>query len=456
MPTGSDYEQAFAADVSFDVSDVSGSPDEEQWRAAMEAESQSLVTHHTYDVVGEVPKGVVPLRTRWVLKKKLLATGAVDKYKARIVVKGYEQQPGTDYSETFAPVARWTTLRVALAVAMKNQWKAQHLDVRTAFLYGDIDTQLYVTSPSGNDIWLLKKALYGLKQAPRLWNQRLNEVMGEIGYRRSTSDTSLYCNAEGFIVVYVDDMPSFGTPRELARVKNKLGKLFDMTIQPLTWLLGTAVQFSSSAVSLSNTLHIDKILESAGMSNCTPVATPGTPPANVARDEHGTPCAEPALYRRLVGGLNYLVSCTRPDIAAAVSAVAAHMSEPHENHMTAVKRILRYLKGTRDYCLMLRLPRMSDQLQLIGFTDADYAGDPQTRRSQTGYCFMLGNAVISWKSQKQTTVAQSTTEAEYISANEATREAVSLRKLLGEIGVEQQGPSTIYEDNQACISLSAD
>jgi hypothetical protein len=307
-------------------------------------------------------------------------------------------------------------------------------------------------------VYKLKKALYGLHQAPRAWNQKLNEslILISLGFKKSPSEHAMYCKGDdaGRLVVgvYVDDLVITGTSsQEIQKFKKEMAHLFKMSdLGLLHYYLGIEVKQLEKEISLSQKAYAGKVLEKAGMAGCNPCKTPMVTRLKLSKGSE-SPQVDAAKYRSLVGSLRYLVH-TRPDLAFAVGYVSRFMQEPHEEHMAAVKQILRYVAGTLNMGLFYCREKGEKPL-LTGFSDSDHAGDVDERKSTSGIIFFLGRAAISWQSVKQKVVANSSCEAEYIAAATAACQAIWLVRVLADImGTEVQKP-TLRIDNKSAISL---
>ncbi|KAE8692022.1 hypothetical protein F3Y22_tig00110863pilonHSYRG00024 [Hibiscus syriacus] len=336
-----------------------------------------------------------------------------EKFKARLVAKGFSQQKGVDYDESFSPVVRHTSIRAVLALVVSWDLHLEHMDVKTAFLHGDLEEQIYMRQPEGftqpgNEhlVCRLKKSLYGLKQSLRQWYKRFDSYMIKIGYNRCEYDCCVYVKSldDGsfiFLLLYVDDM--------LIAAKN-----------------------------------MDDVIGTETQGNCGYLN--GCPKTyKEAEDMSKVPYSNP------VGCLMYAMICTRPDLAHAVSQVCKYMSKPGKQHWEAVKWIFRYLKGTVGHGIVFGSQR--DNPLVVGYVDSDYAGDLDNRRSTTWYVFTLGEGPICWKSTIQSVVALSTTEAQYMAAAEAAKEALWITGLVKELGVQQGGVQLLC-DNQSAIHLA--
>lgn len=432
-----------------------------EWMTAENEEYASLMANNTWEL-GIPPEGKKPIPTKWIYKIKRDANGNVERHKARLVAQGFRQIEGVDYDEVFAPVSKYSTLRTLLALTAFEDWELHQLDFKTAFLNGELEEDVWVKQPPGFEQGLpgtachLKRALYGLKQAPRTWHTRLDAELQSIGFTASVADPGLYTYSESkspaFIIVYVDDiLIAAESPSVVTDIKGKLMAAFEAhDLGAASHFLGMSIQRDRKArtLKLTQTRYVTDLVDKYGLESGKSKAIPLSPSVRLAADE-GMPLDNTSYtYAALVGALLYLSVCTRPDISYAVGALSKYMASPTSVHWQAAKGVLRYLAGTADYGLCYGGP----DNKIVGYCDADYAGDVDTRRSTTGYVFLLNGAAITWSSKRQPTVAASTTEAEYIAAAAATKEALWLRK----IGHDLKLPTdtlTIYGDNQSALKL---
>jgi hypothetical protein len=397
------------------------SPDVDKWIIAMQEEHRSIQDANVWEVhnMEDLPIGRKGIGSRWVYKVKLNADGSIERFKAWLVVKGYSQISGIDYDETFAPVTRYDSFRLITALAALYNLELAQADVKSAFLYGELKEEIWMLPPPGiglqGKILRLKKALYGLKQAPNEWYEKLSSVLAEQGFISTHFDPCVFISTSTatIVEVYVDDISIAGTRNDIENLFTFLKQYFQSTIKPkLQWILGMEVNQTERAITLSQEQFINKILERFGLSDCRPVLTPLDPKCHLTKaDPTSEPILNPTLYQQMIGSLMYLVTCTRPDLAFSVSFLSQFSVHPVQRHHTAVKRVFRYLQGTRQ--LKLVYPR-NGKLELTGYSDASYANCPDTRRSYSGYTFFLGDCAISWMSKKQQSVSTSTTEAEYM------------------------------------------
>ena len=425
-------------------------------------ELRSIEENRTWTLT-ELPQGRRAIGLKWVFKVKKDEHGAVVRHKARLVVKGYAQCHGIDYDEVFAPVARMEAVRLLLALAAHEGWEVHHMDVKTAFLNGDLQEEVFVEQAPGftqpgqeHKVFKLHKALYGLHQAPRAWNQKLDEKLSLLGFVRSTSDHAIYCRGSGVerlvVGVYVDDLVITGTnSSSIKKFKEEMTAVFKMSdLGLLSYYLGIEVKQKEEGITLSQGSYALKILEKGGMLDCNPCQVPMDPKVKLTK-ESSSMSVDATEFRSLVGSLRYLVN-TRPDLAFSVGYVSRFMEGPHEEHLAAVKHILRYLAGTKNWALFY--PRKKgEKAELRGFSDSDLAGDLDGRKSTTGVLFFLGDSPVSWQSAKQKVVAQSSCEAENIAAAAAANQGVWLARLLAEMLDSVVSRPLLRVDNKSAISL---
>ena len=432
---------------------------QECWRKAMDEEIQALEENFTWEIM-DCPPTVKPIGCKWVYSIKLRSDGTLDRYKARLVALGNRQEYGTDYEETFAPVAKMTTVRTILSIAASQGWSLHQMDVKNAFLHGDLKEDIYMTIPPGissssSQVCKLNRSLYGLKQAPRAWFEKFRTTLVQFSFRQSQYDSSLFlCKTSDGIVlllIYVDDIVITGTDSALIeKLRQHLHNSFHMKdLGMLTYFLGLEVHTTPSGIFLHQHKYAQDLITLAGLQDSSPVNTPLEVNTKYRRDE-GDLLADPTLYRRLVGSLNYL-TITRPDISFAVQQVSQFMQTPRHLHLAAVRRIIRYLLGSSSRGLFFPA---GSSLQLVAYSDADWAGCPDTRRSVTGWCLFLGNSLISWKSKKQARVSKSSTESEYRAMSAACSEITWLRGLLDELGFSQNDPTPLHGDNTSAIQIA--
>ncbi|KAJ9556278.1 hypothetical protein OSB04_010892 [Centaurea solstitialis] len=376
------------------------------------SQNKAWKKNQTWELVPR-PRDIKPISCKWVYKIKRRPDGSIERYKARLVARGFSQQYGLDYDETFSPVAKITTVRVLLALAASKDRKLWQMDVKNAFLHGELDREIYMDQPKGfedptnsNHVCKLRKALYGLKQAPRAWYGKIVEFLTRSGCSVAHADPSLFIKERdgklAIVLVYVDDLIITGDDeREIHQTGANLSVRFQMK-------------------ELGELKHFLRL-------ECKPASTPIDPNAKFAHE--GKELDDGMMYRQLVDSLIYL-TFSRPDISYAVGVMSRYMQSPRKPHLDAARRALRYIKGTIDYGLIYR---RGEDCKLVEYCDADYAGDYDTQRSTTGYVFKLGSGAISWCSKRQPTVSLSTTEAEYRAAAAAAQESTWLMILIKDL-----------------------
>ena len=401
---------------------------------------------------------------KWVYTVKFNPDGSVERLKARLVAKGYTQTYGIDYDETFSPIAKISSVRILISLAANLNWPLFQLDVKNAFLHGDLHEEVYMEQPPGfvaqgeyrGCVCKLKKTLYGLKQSPQAWFGKFSEAIMEFGLQRCQTDHSVFHlhTSAGYIllVVYVDDIVITGDDSGgIARLKLFLQQKFHTKdLGKLKYFLGIEVARSWKGINLSQRKYVLDFLEKTGFLGALPVDIPMDPNQKLVKDE-GELFGDPGRYRHLVGKLTYL-TITRPDILYAMSVVSQFLEAPRVSHWEAVTRIVRYLKRASGLGILYR---PNGHLRVEGFTDADWAGSPLDRRSTTGYCTFLGGNLETWKSKKQTVVARSSAEAEYRAMSNTTSELTWLQHFLREIGFAAPTPIPLFCDNQAAIHIAS-
>ena len=434
------------------------------WKKAMQDEYDALLRNGTWRLVPQ-KQGTNIIDCKWVYKIKKKADGSIDRYKARLVAKGFKQRYGIDYEDTFSPVVKIATIRLVLSIAVSRGWCLRQLDVQNAFLHGVLEEEVYMRQPPGFEntkspsfVCKLDKAIYGLKQAPRAWYSRLSSKLIDLGFKASKSDASLFIYTKGhvtiFMLIYVDDIiVTSSSPEAITTLLRDLKKEFALKdLGDLHYFLGIGVTKCNDGIILSQEKYAQDILARVGMTKCKPSSTPLSSSEKLSCYEGEALSTEDSTrYRSIVGALQYL-TLTRPDISFAVNKVCQFLHAPTTTHWTTVKRILKYVKYSAGLGLHIQ---KSYSMTLSGFSDADWAGSVDDRRSTGGFAIFLGANLISWSARKQATVSRSSTEVEYKSMANATAELIWLESLMAELDIKLRQPPCLWCDNLGATYLSA-
>ena len=444
------------------------SEEKQKWLEAMQDEMKSLHENHTYDLA-KLPKGKRALENRWIFRVKHESNSASLRYKARLVVKGFRQRKGVDFNEIFSPVVKMSSIRTMLSLAATLDLEVEQMDVKTAFLHGDLEEEIYMKQPDGfqvegkeDYVCRLRKSLYGLKQAPRQWYKKFEFVMCEQGYKKTTSDHCVFVKKfsnDDFIILllYVDDMLIIGkNVSKIDRLKKQLGDSFAMKdMEAAKQILGIRIMRDKKEKKLwlSQEHYVKRVLQRFQMENAKAVSTPLATHFKLSAKQSPSNEAEKldmerVPYASAVGSLMYAMVCTRLDIAHAVGTVSRFLSNPGREHWNAVKWILRYLRGTAG----MRLCFGGNKPTLVGYSDSDLAGDIDSRKSTSGYLIKFAGGAVAWQSKLQRCVALSTTEAEFIAITEACKELLWVKKFLQELGFDHD-KYLLLCDSQSAIHL---
>ncbi|GJV49479.1 putative ribonuclease H-like domain-containing protein [Tanacetum coccineum] len=429
------------------------------WVEAMQEELLQFKLQQVWILV-DLPNGKKAIGTKWVFRNKKDERGIVIRNKARLVAQGHRQEEGIDYEEVFAPVARIEAIRLFLAYASFMGFLVYQMDVKSAFLYGTIEEEVYVTQPPRfkdpdhpDKVYKVVKALYGLHQAPRAWYETLANYLLSNGFKRGKIDQTLFIKKQKgdilLVQVYVDDIIFGSTNKELCTSFEKLMKdKFQMSsMGELTFFLGLQVQQKEDGIFISQDKYVAEILKKFNYSNVKSTSTPIDLEKPLVKDGDADD-VDVHLYRSMIGSLMYLTA-SRPDIMFVVCACARFQVTQKTSHLLAVKRIFRYLKGKPTLGLWYS---KDSPFELVAYTDSDYAGTTQDRKSTTGGCQFLGNRLISWQCKKQTVVATSITEAEYVAAASCCGQVLWIQNQLLDYGYNFMN-TDINIDNNSTICI---
>jgi transposase InsO family protein len=467
-----------AAEIPVNFDDAVKSKDKAKWKDAMQSELASLTSNNTWELVPR-PTHQRPIGCRWVYALKKDERGQVVRYKARLVAKGYSQRHGVDYDETYAPVANLNSIRTVLAVCCSRGMLIEQCDVDTAFLYGDLVEEIYMELPEGMSdlvggaeidasggtlVCRLRKSLYGLKQASRVWNETINQHLQTLGFSPTAADPCVYTRGEGhewcIICLYVDDMLIAScNPSIIAAIKRDIAKKFQIKdLGRARFILGIEIDYDESKQHLSivQQAYTETVIARFGQANAKPSLTPIDTSLHLTKADGATADEDKKAmknkpYRSLVGSLMYLAIGTRPDIAVAVAKLSRFLENPGPLHWAAGIKVVRYLLKTKDIGITYDGTKGT---QLLAYSDADWAGDRDDRRSVSGTILLMCGAPVVWRASFQKTVALSSTEAEYMALSDCIKECVWMRLLLKGLDQEQSGPTVVYEDNQGTMALA--
>lgn len=441
------------------------------WIKSMSAEISALEEKDTWKLVKR-PIDVKVIDTRWVYKVKRSTDNSTVKLKSRLVARGFEQEYGVNYFDTYAPVVKNSSVRLLMSIAVQKRWKVEQIDIRNAYVNSAIDTDLYIEQPEGF-IWedkkkfvlKLKKSLYGLKQSGNVWNKCINEVLTNIlGFRRLKSDPCIYVLNSGdsivVIAIYVDDILIYSACEDqIKMIKDKIKTQFEIDdIGECKRVIGLNVIRGEDTMTLHQIPLIEELLDETGMKGCrispVPIRT-SERLLNCKSPGKGKECGQVCgkTYRRIVGKINYLASTTRPDLTYTVSYISQFCNCPHQEHMDVVMGVLRYLAGTKE--VGIRYTRGNENV-LRGYVDADYAQCPIDRHSYTGFIMNFGGPV-SWESKKQSTVTLSSCEAEYVALTSAAKELLFMKNILSELDLRdiyRNNAITLMCDNEGAAALA--
>ena len=437
------------------------------WKKSMDEEITALLNNKTWELVIP-PENVNIVGNKWVYLCKKDQEGRVIRAKSRLVAQGFTQTFGVDYYETYSPVVRLASLRTICALAARNNWPIHQMDVDNAYLNASLQEPIYMKQPDGyyqgtnQHVLLLKKCLYGLKQSGREWYKCLSTALSSIGFQKSCSDAAVFFRhgekGHAIIGVAVDDLTITAPNLSIIQgIKDNLNDIFKMKdLGEIHWLLNLKIErdFTDKSISISQETYIDKIVKKFNLQDAKDCATPLDPNIKLSKDQCPDSDEEKKTmakipYRQAIGSLMWATVATRPDIAFAVSVLSQFLENPGRVHWEAVKRVLRYLKSTKNKKLILGKRTEG----LVGQADADWASQDHCH-SISAYIFQIDGGPISWSCNKQAIVALSSTEAEFIALTHATKEAMWMKNFITEVFQPLKFPIKIYSDNQSAITIS--
>ena len=443
--------------------------DASDWKVACDEEMSSHQTANTWTLVPPVTNRKA-IGCRWIFKYKKGPDGQIIKNKARLVAKGFTQKDGIDFDETFSPTAKFCSIRAMIAIAAKQNYLIHQMDVKTAYLNGDLDEEIFMKQPEGyvnqeHPDWYCKlnHSLYGLKQSGRCWYEKLHSTLLQMNFKRCEVDYCVYRLEENgqfiWLTVYVDDLLLISNNLDfLNQFKTRMSKTFSMSdLGEANFILGIEIIRENHLISLSQRNYITEIARKFNLLNAKPVSTPMIDSLIMTKQDCPTSQSdkeemERIPYQSAIGSVMYCMLATRPDISYAITVLSRFSSNPGQVHWNALKRLIVYLYSTRNLCLTYGLQNSDDLL--VGYCDANYAGCIDDRKSYTGYVYKLFGSVVSWQAKKQPTVALSTAESEYMAQGFASRESEWWYSILTFLGYHVPLPILIYSDSQSAIAIA--
>jgi len=439
--------------TSFD--DIQNLIDKDEWMEAVKEELRNMTNLKVYCTIKNLPSNANLITTKWVFKYKRDSNGKIIKRKARLVARGYTQKPGTDFQNTFAPTLKQDSLRIFTAISVNMNFKIKQIDINSAYLNAPLKEEIYLEAPIGHKsyqkhFWKLNKALYGLRQSANAWNEELNKILININFIRLHSDPCIYKRINNrniitcLLAVYVDDIIIAGTDAEIENTINLIKNEFKIKeIGDVDFIIGIKFIKITNGYILHQKRYISDLLNKydnylSGISTFIKL---------IQNEEFKTIKVDPTQYRSLIGNLLYIAISTRPDILFAVTKSARKSNNPNKEDWINLIKILEYLKGTINYCLKFKKSSYT-----YAYSDADFGGDNETRKSTTGFLLKIGNTPVSWCSKLQHCVATSTCEAEYYSISECAKHCTWATNILNELNIKIK-TINIYTDNKAAIHV---
>ncbi|CAH9075913.1 unnamed protein product [Cuscuta europaea] len=430
------------------------------WINAMQEELTQFQRNKVWELVPR-PKHQSVIGTKWVFKKKADEDGNIVRNKARLVAKAYCQEDGIDFNETFAPVARLEAIRIFLAYAAYNNIKVYQMDVKSAFLNGDLEEEVYVEQSPGfiiptqsSCVYKHRKTLYGLKQAPRAWYDTLSLFLVNHGFTKGKVDKTLFqisvANHILLVQIYVDDIIFGSTNEELCKFSQVMQSQFEMSMMgELSYFLGLQVKQVPEGIFINQGKYTKDLIKKFGIEGKSSVKIPMNTSQGIGPDDEGKD-VDAIMYRGIIGSLLYLTA-SRPDISFSVGICARYQSKPKESHLSAAKIIIRYIKGNPNAGLWY--PK-GGNFELIGYSDLDFAGCRLDKKSTSGHCQLLGGRLVSWFSKKQNSISASTAEPEYIAAGSCCAQLLWMKQQLKDYGIHAKEIKLLC-DNTSVIAVTS-
>lgn len=441
----------------------------EKWIEAMQSELESMKSNNVWELV-EPRQGIKPIGCKWVFKTKKDSKGNIERHKARLVAKGFTQQEGVDYNETFSPVSTNDAFRIIMALVAHFDLFLHQMDVKTAFLNGDLSEEIFMLQPEGfieegseHLVCKLNKSIYGLKQASRQWYLKFDKIITSNGFVENRLDECIYLKFSGskfiFLVLYVDDILLASSDESLLHeTKNFLSMNFEMKdLGEASYVLGIEIHRDreNGLLGLSQKAYIEKVLKKFNMLQSNGAEVPVSKGDKLSKEDCPKNDVERAEmkdkpYASVVGSIMYAQVCTRPDLAFSISVLGMYQSDPGIAHWKAAKKVLRYMQRTKGHMLVYK---RTDSLELVGYTDSDFAGCKDTSQSTSSFVFMMGGGAVAWKSAKQPSIATSTMFDEYLACYEATSHAMWLKNFIQDLKVVDsiEKPIQLFCDNKGAV-----
>lgn len=439
--------------------------DRVKWQAAIDEELESLQIKDVFIPVSHIPHDRKPVGSKWIFSVK-----SDGRFRARLVAQGFSQVHGINYFDTYSPTLKMDSLRILLAVATFCDWEIHQLDIKTAYLEGDIQEEIYMKCPEGMNRRYVKinKALYGLKQSGKAWYEKLDAKLSFLNFKKSEADHCVYVHSSTQIVigVYVDDLIICGKVLEqVVAIKKQLSSFFRVKdLGLIDVVIGWKINRDRSkrTLSISQSNYLTEKIRSFGLEDAKTYSTPLNGYDGIVPRVESEQLADESAYASAIGSLGYAANSSRPDISFATCQLGRFNSSPVFRHWNTACRVLRYLKGTKEYCITYNFgPKpnlLTPELKPTLYSDSDFASDVTTRRSVSGYVLMIGGGPVCWQSKQQKSVSTSTTEAEYMALCEAAKQAVWVTRLLEELHVADklidEGGILSFTDNQSALAIA--